>query len=223
VVRFKSIKPDDRSIVFYAEDASSWRHFEPIIDELLNTHGKRICYVTSGPSDPVLRREDSRIQSFSIGSGVARTVWFLYLQADVLVMTMPDLGTYHIKRSKFPVHYTYVYHSIISSHMAYRLKAFDHFDSIMCVGPHHRDEIRAAEQLYGLKPKILVDAGYGNVDSILASKESMIDGPSQGHGAGKRVLIAPSWGEHGLLETRGQELVHIILEAGHRVTVRPQR
>ena len=223
VFRFKSIKPDDRSIVFYAEDTASWRYFEPIIDELLITHGKRICYVTSSPSDPVLRREDSRIQAFSIGSGLARTVWFLFLQADVMVMTMPDLGTYHIKRSKYPVHYVYVYHSIISSHMAYRPKAFDHFDSILCVGPHHRDEIRAAEQLYGLKPKTLVDAGYGIVDSILASKESMIDGPPQATGAGKRVLIAPSWGEHGLIETRGPELVQVILEAGHRVTVRPHR
>jgi len=221
LLRFRSVEPSDRSIVFYAEDIGSWRHFEPIIDELLATYGKRICYVSSSPSDPVLRRGDSRIKAFSIGSGLARAVWFLYLKADVVVMTMPDLETFIVKRSKHPAQYVYVHHSIVSIHMAYRQTAFDHFDAILCVGPHHRDEIRATEQLYGLKPKTLVNAGYGILDSILASKESMVDVRPQDNGTGMRVLIAPSWGEHGLIENCANELVQIILAAGHQVTVRP--
>lgn len=219
--RFRSISSDARSIVFYAENAGSWRYFEPIISELVESHGKQICYVTSSIDDPVLRNQDSSVQSFCIGLGSARTLWFKTLQAGVAVMTMPDLENYYIKRSKHPVHYIYAYHSIVSTHMVYRRGAFDHFDSILCVGPHHRDEIRAAEQLYGLKPKMLIEAGYGLLDSILRSKEmTTAETPPVG-GGGKRVLIAPSWGEDGLLETYGLELVEVLLRAGHRVTVRP--
>ena len=105
--------------------------------------------------------------------------------------------------------------------MVYRRRAFDHFDSILCVGPHHQEEIRATEALYGLKSKILIEAGYGILDSILRSRESTIGELQQDGGFSKRVLIAPSWGEDGLLETRGPELVEVLLQAGHRVALRP--
>ena len=134
--RFKSMNPEQRSIVFYAQDLWAWKHFGPMVNTLVDTFGKQICYVTSNRQDPVLEMEDSRIQAFYVGLGAFRTSWFQSLEADVLVMTMPDFGTYHIRRSKQPVHYIYVHHSMVSSHMAYHSDAFDNFDSILCVGPH---------------------------------------------------------------------------------------
>jgi len=189
-----------------------------MVNALVDTHDKQICYVTSNRKDPVLQMDDPRIRTFYVGLGAFRTSWFQSLEVDVLVMTMPDFGTYHIKRSKHPVHYIYVHHSMVSSHMAYRPNAFDNFDSILCVGPHHREEIRAAEKLGSREEKSLVDAGYGVVDSILASEgaESAQNSPG-----GTRVLVAPSWGANGLLETLGGELVEVLLEAGYQVTVRP--
>jgi len=165
--------------------------------------------------------EDSRVQTFYVGLGAFRTSWFQSLEADVLVMTMPDFGTYHIKRSKHLVHYIYLHHSMVSSHMAYRPNAFDNFDSILCVGPHHRNETRASEEQNSLHPKSLLDAGYGVVDSILASEYAMADDLPEAGQRSKRVLVAPSWGEHGLLETKGTELIEILLGAGYLVTVRP--
>jgi len=219
--RFKALPPELRSIVFYAENDSSWKHFQPIIAELVEGFGKSICYITSSADDPVLRLDNDRIKTFYIGLSGARTVLFVSLQADVMAMTMPDLQTFHIKRSKNPVHYVYVFHSLVSTHMIYRRGAFDHFDTIFCVGPHHVDEIRATESLYGLKPKILVEAGYGLLDSILNSSFSTSDTGHIPGDASKRILIAPSWGPYALLETCGRELVEVLLRAGHRVTVRP--
>lgn len=216
--RYRRLPSEKRSIVFYAEDASSWRYFEPIISQLCRFHRKEICYITSSNTDPVLDRSDSQLQSFYIGTGTVRTIFFLFLRADAMVMTMPDLGTYQIKRSNNPVKYIYVYHSIISTHMAYRPGAFDNYDQILCVGPHHTDEIRAAEEFYGIKPKLLLDGGYVILDSIIettqGSKKSLPDGS-------KRILIAPSWGSEGLIESVGLVLVAVLLKAGYRVTVRP--
>ena len=221
VSRFKGLSREVRSIVFYAEDASSWKHFVPIISELTGTFGKRICYATSRADDPILQLGDEHIQTFYVGSGTARTSLFNSLQADVMVMTRPDLENLHIKRSRHPVHYVYIFHSMVSTHMIYRQGAFDHFDAILCAGPHQRSEIRATEASYSLKPKILIDAGYPLLDSILRSRGPEANNGPPHHGAGKRVLIAPSWGENAVLEYCGSDLVEVLLGAGHQVTVRP--
>ena len=219
--RFRSLEPTDRSIVFYAEDAASWAYFQPIVKELIGVFGKRICYITSSPDDQILRNDDDRIRTFYVGFGTARTVLFLTLQAGVMVLTMPDLETYHIKRSRKVAHYVYVFHSLISTHMSYRKGAFDHFDTVLCVGPHHEEEIRATESLYSLRPKTLVRHGYGRLDSILKGQTAQGKSERAADSAGRRVLIAPSWGKHSIVETCGREVVEVLLKAGHHVKLRP--
>lgn len=216
--RFRSLPSDAQPIVFYAEDASSWQYLEPIISELINTYHRNICYITSSHADPILKSSKDGIQSFCIGLGTVRTIFFATLQVDVMVMTMPDLGNYHIKRSKHPVLYLYVYHSIVSTHMAYREGAFDQYDQIICVGPHHKSEIRAYEALHSLKPKTLLDGGYVILDSII--REACDERCTRVTGT-THVLVAPSWGKNGLIESCGVQLVDILLGAGFRVTVRP--
>jgi YidC/Oxa1 family membrane protein insertase len=143
------------------------------------------------------------------------------LKAEVLVMTMPSLETYFIKRSRvYPVHYVYVFHSIVSSHTIYRKGAFDHFDSIFCAGPHHIKEIKATEQLYNLNHKNLVMYGYGLLDKLQKNKPVQNQEICTKDGR-KKILVAPSWGKKGLLETKGLDLVKILLDAGYYVTVRP--
>ena len=219
--KFNELNLDERSIVFYSEDISSFVHFEQIIHELTEKMGYQICYVTSAKDDPILNSQNKKIKAFYIGSGATRTKFFMELMAEVLIMTMPSLETYFIKRSRvYPVHYVYVFHSINSTHRNYRKNAFDHFDSIFCTGPHHVKEIIATEQLYNLKQKNLVTCGYGLFDKLQKNKpvknQEMCTKDER-----KKILIAPSWGKKGLLETKGLELVKILLDAGYHVTVRP--
>ena len=213
--------PASRSIVVYAQDGGYWTYLEGIVRELTGDLNRQICYVTSSPEDPVLQVQDDRLITFCIGFGAARTSFFQTLKADVMVMTMPDLQTFHIKRSRYPVHYVYVHHALVSTHMSYRPAAFDHFDSVLCVGPHHIAEIRAREALYGLDPKVLIEHGYGRLDTLIssASAPEVAEGP--GEGRCTRVLIAPSWGKNALLETCGIQLVEILLDGCYDVTVRP--
>ena len=217
---FNALDPGDREVVFYSEDNASWVFFEPIIKELLETHGKKICYLTSSIDDPILTRQGNEIRGFYIGLGLVRTYLFLTLKADVMVMTMPDLETFHLKRSKArPIHYVYLFHSMFSTTMVYRFGAFDHFDTILCVGPHHINEIRASEKLYKLKPKTLIQSGYGRLDSII---EEVKKRPQAVQAEGKKkVLLAPTWGDQALLETCAFELVEILLESGYQVIYRP--
>ena len=140
----------------------------------------------------------------------------------MLIMTMPDLGSYHIKRSKeFPVHYIYTFHSMNSTHMEFQKGAFDEFDSIFCVGQYQIQELRATEKLYNLKRKNLVECGYGLLDKLIKLRSSFPEKKKLLKNNKKNILIAPSWGKQNLLESMGVELVKILLDAGYHVTVRP--
>ncbi len=217
--KFRSLPASDRSIVFYAENGDSWLHFAPIVRELTESMGRKICYLTSCDQDPVLTLNNPNIRAFYIGLGAIRTVAFMSLRADVMVMTMPDLETFHIKRSKSQsVHYVYVFHSMVSTHMIYRAGAFDNYDTVLCVGPHHVREIQETQALGNLRKKRLVECGYGRLDEMLRTRKCNTIADSRNE---RRVLVAPSWGPDCLLETRGEQLTRVLLESGYQVTVRP--
>lgn len=219
--RFEELKLNEKRVVFYAEDQNSMVVYEPIIKELITSHNMEICYVTSSKDDPILQNKSKKIKTFCIGDGIARTQFFLNLKATLLITTMPDLETFHIKRSKvYNVHYVYIFHSIVSTHLIYRKDAFDNYDSIFCVGNHHISEIRNTEKKYGLKPKNLVHHGYGHLDTML-EKISKINNMYSNERKQTQILVAPSWGPNGLLETMGEEIVRILLNSAYKVIVRP--
>ena len=223
IEKFNELDLDERSIVFYSESSVIlYPYVEEIIMELQNREQK-VCYLTSSKDDPILKNKNENVRVFYIGdSELGKMNFFLRLKAKMLIMTMPDLGSYHIKRSKeFPVHYIYTFHSMNSTHMEFQKDAFDEFDSIFCVGPYQVQELRATEQLYNLKRKNLVECGYGLLDKLLKLKSTFPEKKNLLKNNKKNILIAPSWGKQNLLESIGIELVKTLLDAGYYVTVRP--
>ncbi len=219
--RFAQLPREKRELVFYSEGPAYWVHLEPLIRALVDHHALSLCYVSSSEDDPGIALGHPSVLPFVVGEGTARTLLFSTLDAGVMVMSMPDLGRFWIRRSARQVHYVYVHHSLVSTHMIYRQGAFDDFDTIMCAGPHHVEETRATEQIYGLAAKRLIEHGYGRLDALLAAQHG-VHGVKSGCGSNRlRVLIAPSWGSEALLESVGGELVEILLDAGYHVTLRP--
>ena len=220
VKRFKKLDQKDRSIVFYLEKESDFIFFKPVVEKLTQEYDTKICYVTSSKTDPMLSCNDKNILPFYIGDGVARSNFFINLKATIIVMTMPDLETFHIKRSKvYPVHYVYIFHSLNSTQRAYRSTAFDNFDTVFCTGNYQIIEIRERERKFNLKKKQLVKHGYGRLDSLI--NEVQNTNVKKNISDNKVVLVAPSWGANGLIETKGQEIVHILLNSGFDVILRP--
>jgi hypothetical protein len=205
-------------IAVYSEGKGYWTYFEGVIRALYERHGISVLYATSHIDDPLLVNPPFGMRVFYVGDGTARTLLFASLKVEVMLMTMPDLHSFHIKRSPFPVHYAYLHHSIVSTHMIYRPAAFDHFDTVFCVGPHHVSEIRARESRCGLPAKQLVELGYSRLDRILATSAR---GPRQRGSSKPTVLVAPTWGERALLELHGERVVASLLDAGLEVVVRP--
>lgn len=189
-------------IVFYAEHKNYYPYLEGLVKELGIDN---VSYVSSDPDD--ITKDFYLNKLFPL--------FMAFVNCKVFIMTMTDLNLFHIRRSIHPVHYVYVFHSPVSTHMMYRFGAFDHYDSILCVGPHQVGEIRTQEMLYGLKPKRLVEAGYYRLEKLYEAYKRYNKKDRE-----VTVLVAPGWGSPNLLEVCSQELLEALLSKGYKVILR---
>lgn len=215
---FKRLSRAERTIVVFSESHQDWHHHATLIDELTSRLGRTICYVASDDADPGLHQNNPRILPFCIGAGLFRILFFQAVQADVMLTQLLDLNNLDLKRSVHPVHYIYMFHSLISTHMADNANSYDHYDTILCAGPHQRAEIRKREALHGLPEKQLVPHGYYRLEQLLAERRAA---PAWQVTEDIHVLLAPSWGDRTILNLFGVELTGILLDAGFRLTLRP--
>ena len=139
---FQALSRQEKRIVIYSESGQDWHHFAPVIDYLTNQLDESVLYLTSDPNDPGLNTANNSIISICIGTGLMRTICFQWLKAGVMLMTMVDFNKFQLKRSIHPVSYAFMFHSLISTHMADHEDSYDHYDAILCAGPHQLKEIR---------------------------------------------------------------------------------
>lgn len=215
---FRKLPLAARRIVVYSESGQDWHHFAPVIEYLTRELGETICYVSSDPADPGLRQDNDKLLGFCIGSGIIRTIFFQWLQAGLVLMTMVDLHRLQLKRSVNPVYYVFMFHSLISTHMADHADSYDYYDGMLCAGPHQMREVRKREAMRGLKAKRLEAHGYHRLEQLIADRR---EPPLVRNDADIHVLLAPSWGDETILNVCGLELVDVLLAAGFRVTLRP--
>ena len=222
-MRLNNFLKSSGALVVYSEGVAYRPFLDPIVEEYA-ARGHAVAYVTSEKLDFRSAWVSPNIKNFYVGSGVKRIWFFQTLSAKVILMTMPDLETFHIKRSVHPVHYVYTQHSLNSLHMVYREGAFDAYDTIFAAGPHHCREVREIEQLRGTKVKNIIEQGYVLLDQYreLASAARARKAPDQlPEKKVVTVLVSPSWGPEGLLENYAEETVLPLIEAGMRVILRP--
>ena len=134
-------------------------------------------------------------------------------------MTLDDLENFYIKRSyiRKDIEYVYAFHHMTSTHLVSAKEALDHYDTILCVGPHQKRELERAEEMRGLPARNLVECGYDLLDRQIAAYASR-ETPET-----KRpvVLVAPSWQEDCLLDLCADEVIKPLLGRGYSVIVRP--
>ncbi len=214
----KKTQEEYKNIVFYAEHEGYYPNYEGIINELTGIRKQKIYYITSNPDDPIFKTENSRIKPFYINKLLM--FFMAFLKCRVFVMTLTDLNQLYLKRSINPVHYVYVYHSMVSTHMLYLQGAFDYYDSILCVGSHHHKELRKYEVMNCLSQKELVEGGYYRLERIYKKYRNHRNSDFSVN-TKVTVLIAPSWGKGNVLESFGEHLVEMLLHKDINVIVRP--
>ena len=216
--RFFSIR--NKHLVFYSERSGFYRYYKEIIEFILAKTTVAIHYVTNDPNDIVfeIAKEQPQLKPYYIGVKKCITL-MMRLEADVVVMTTPDLDNFYLKRSMMQkdIKYIFVPHDPSSMNMSFREHSLDNFDTIFCTGPHIAAEVRATEKVYGTKEKELVEFGYPLIENLIASCEKLE--PSDC--SRKTVLIAPSWQEDNLLDSCVDSLINSIYGDDYKIIVRP--
>ena len=210
---YKKLPKSYKKVVFYSESFQDWHHLKPLLNALLDDD-IAVTYVTSDDKDPGLLKLSKKYRSIYIGKGFFRILFFQFLRAKLLILTMMDLNNFELKRSMHPVHYVYIFHSLTSTHMVDTEKSFDHYDTIFCAGPHQKKEIELREKNKDLKAKNLVPYGYPRI-------EKLIQLSSKPKNEKKVILLAPTWGEQSIIYLMGMEICSIILNQGYSLILRP--
>jgi len=209
-----------KHLVFYSEGSGFYKYFKDVIEYLLEKSNLTIHYVTVDPDDQIfaLAEKEPRIRAYYIGPTRLITL-FMKMDADIVVMTCPDLNNFHLKRSyvRKDIEYIYMFHYPLSTHMVLNTGALDHYDTVFCVGQFQLDEIRAAEKLYGTREKKLIAAGYGQLEQLHRSYLQL----EKTENERPKVVIAPSWQPDNILDSCIDPLLQELLGQGFQVTVRP--
>lgn len=210
----------NKHLVFYSESNGFYKYFKGIIEYILEHTNITVHYITSDANDDIFKmeQENSQIRAYYIGENRLITL-MMKMDADMVVMTMPDLDNYHIKRSyiRDDVEYVFVQHGMGSNNMGMRKGCMDHFDTIFCAGPHQAAEVRETEKLCGLPPKNLVEIGYPLIDEIRKNYEAK---PCVKNERAK-ILIAPSWQDNNIIDSCLEELLDVLKDEDYEIIVRP--
>lgn len=215
--RFFSVA--NKHLVFYSESSGFYKYYRATIEYLITHSNVIIHYVTSDPGDQIFKvaKTQPRIRPYYIGEKKLITL-FMKMDADMVIMTMPDLQNFHIKRSyvRKDVEYVYVPHGLDSLNLTMRTGSVDHYDAVLCVGPNQKEEIKKTEEVYNLPPKKLVECGYMLLDDMRAGFSEKADCSEQ-----PVILIAPSWQEANIMDSCIDELLTSLQYTGYHIVVRP--
>lgn len=211
-------KDYEMQIVFYSEKNGFYKYFQNLIEALLERTNVVINYISSDPEDRVFQMESDRFRTFYIGEHKL-IILMMKLEADLVVMTTPDLENFHIKRSlvRKDNEYIYVPHDVNSPNLTFHKDALDHFDTIFSSGFLCTEEIRKREQLYRLPEKKIVEWGSGVIDNMISAYGKM----EKRQKAVPEILIAPSWQKDNILSSCIEEILDNLEGLGYKLIIRP--
>ncbi len=210
----------NKHLVFYSESNGFYKYFKGIIEYILENTNIVIHYITSDPEDKIfeMAKTEPKIKPYYIGEKKLITL-MMKLDADVVVMTMPDLENFHIKRSylRKDIDYVYIPHGVGSNNLTMRTGAVDHYDTVFCCGPRQKEEVEKTEIAYNLPKKNLVEWGYPLMEDMMESYKKL---PPKTDSK-KTVLIAPSWQKDNIVDSCLDEILQKLAGKNYNVVVRP--
>ena len=216
----KKVKIDKNKlpIVIFSDNKSYWNVFRPICEEF-EKRGQKVCYYTASEQDPALKcSDDYKHVTFEfIGEGNRAYSKLNMLNAYIVLSTTPGLNVYQWKRSKTVNFYVHILHSI--GHALYRMFGTDYYDALLLPGEPQAEQSRELEKLRGLPAKDIEIVGITYLDELKKRYDSRTV-TDEKHDV-PVVLLAPSWGESGILTKYGEPFIEELISTGYHIVVRP--
>lgn len=213
--RDKTGKKEKTRLAIFTDSKRYWNVFEPIVAEL-ERRGIPALYLTASPDDPALSRSFSHVKCEFIGEGNRAFARLNLLQADVLLSSTPGLDVYQWKRSRDVGFYVHIPHAS-NDIDCYRMFGLDYYDAVLLSGEYQIGQLRELERLRSLPAKELRIVGVTYMDEMKRRLDAAPPLPAHE----KTVLVAPSWGQSGILSRYGERILDALLATDYRIVVRP--
>lgn len=224
IVRFKffsgggkNTKVDRKKIpiVVFSDHKRYWNTFKPILDEF-ESREQKVLFLTCSEDDPALSEKYTYVTCEFLGEGNKAFSRLNMLNATLLLSTTPSLDVFQWKRSKNVDCYIHIPH-MPNDITLYRWFGTDHYDALILSGEYQEQQIRKLEELREIKPRDLELCGIPYMDEMKKRLENSGVQKSEG----RTVLLAPSWGESGLLSRYGSKLIDALISTGYEIIIRP--
>lgn len=212
-------KVANKHLVFYAESNGFYKYYKGIIEYLLKHTNMTIHYITSDYKDNIfiLEKENKQIKAYYIEEKKLITL-MMKMDADVVIMTMPDLNNYHIKKSYVRDDITYVYipHGMDSLNLTQRYKSINAYDVFFACGKYQRLEAEKTNSLFKIDNEIF-DYGYTLLDEMISNYKEKKNNTNK-----KNILIAPSWQKDNICDLCLEEILsNLKNNKNYNIIVRP--
>ncbi len=209
----------NKHLVFYSESNGFYKYYKGIIEYLLKNTNIIIHYITSDYDDKIfeLEKKYSQIKAYFIDEKRLITL-MMKIDADVVVMTMPDLDNYHIKKSivRKDIEYIYIPHAMDSLNLTMRTCSMNAFNTVFVVGKHQYEEAIKTNEYYNLNDRKIVKWGYSLLDDMINDYKSQ-----KKVNKIKKILIAPSWQKDNIIDLCLEEILNKLKNKNYQVIVRP--
>ena len=214
----KFFKVVNKHLVFYSESNGFYKYFKGFIEYILDNTNIIIHYITSDYHDNIfeLAKKNPQIKPYFIDEKRLITL-MMKMDADVVVMTMPDLDNYHIKKSylRKDIEYIFVEHSVSSINMTMRNRCLVAFNTIFAAGEQQYDEFVEMGKLFNVKQNI-VKCGYPLIDDMINDYHKTKKVNKQ-----KQILIAPSWQKDNIIDLCLEDILDKLKDKDYQIIVRP--
>ena len=214
---FLKLNEEDKKLVLFLEKQEDIIYFDRFLTDLFKIFKQKIIILISNNNNLKYLEKLKYVEKvIYISDGLCRFLYFRLIKTKIFFLTTPDLGNSELKRSINDVKYFYVFHSIFSSHTIYNFKAFDNYDYILSVGPHHDKEIKASEKIFKGTKKAIIPFGYPRLIDLNEKYKYRKSNQQK-----KSVLIAPTWGESSITENCLEKIFQNLLNLNLNISFRP--
>ncbi len=204
-------------ICVFSEGKRYWNVFRPVLDEF-EKRGRDIHYLTASPDDPALKAGYKHVHAEFIGEGNKAISKMNLIKADIVLSTTPSLDVFQWKRSKTASYYVHIPH-MPNDITTYKMFGLDFYDAVLVSGKYQEEQIRRLESIRSIPAKEVVLTGIPYLDKMKERLDALSDGKPAGKE--KTILLAPSWGNNGILTAYGAPFIESLVKTSYKIIIRP--
>lgn len=211
-----SVDNSKMPVVIFAEDKRYFSIFEPLLDEF-EKRKFQISYMTCSKDDPTFNNKYQYINAQYIGEGNTAFAKLNLLNAYIVLSSTPGLNVYQWKKSKNVHYYIHILHAP-NEVLLYKMFGLDCYDAVFLSGQYQLDDLRNIEKIRNLKTKDVELIGIPYLDY---KKDKLLNCANNKSKTNKTILLAPTWGENGILKKYGYRLIEKLLNTNYNLIIRP--